>query len=234
MSSWNSKVHVGAVFYRLTVESFSRKVITASGGQLNYWNCRCECGNLTEVTNRNLTSGHTRSCGCLLRQIGAARAIHGFARVGQVHPLHGVWRKILDRCDNPNIPCFVRYGARGITMCQGWRDFVNFAADMMAGWRRGLTVERMDNNGNYSCGKCPQCIENGWPMNCRWATWQEQANNKSTSRFITFNGRRMTVTQWARELGLCAGTILARLYRGYDDIDALTKPIGNNRGKSIK
>ena len=112
---------------------------------------------------------------------------------------------MMERCFDSTDEKFADYGARGIQVCNRWRDFVNFYADI--GERpRGLTIERIDNNGHYE------------PGNCRWATPKEQANNTRRNRWITFNGETLTLTGWSQRLGIAIGTLHARLSRyGIED-----------------
>jgi hypothetical protein len=108
---------------------------------------------------------------------------------------------MISRCTNPKFPGYKNYGGRGITVCERWRQYEHFLADM--GERpHGMTIERKDNDGNYE------------PDNCRWATRLEQANNKRTNVFIEFDGKRMTRSQWERELGLGSTTLRNRLRNG--------------------
>ena len=105
------------------------------------------------------------------------------------------------RCSEPNFINYKHYGGHGISVCDRWTDFTNFLADMGERPSRKHTIERQDVNGHYESG------------NCHWATYAEQANNKRSNRFIEWNGRRQTVSQWAKELGLSASTIRGRLNR---------------------
>ena len=120
---------------------------------------------------------------------------------------------MINRCYDKNVPCYANYGGRGISVCDRWREsFENFHADM--GDRpEGMTLERMDNNGNYE------------PGNCRWATMKEQAHNKRNNRFLTAKGETMLMVEWARRLGCNPAAIIARLHTGMDEAEAVTKPI---------
>lgn len=111
---------------------------------------------------------------------------------------NGIWLGVKQRCLNPKNPQFARYGGRGIEICERWLSFQNFYADMGEP-PGGLTIERIDNDGNYE------------PSNCRWATRREQQNNRSVNRFIEFRGQRQTVAQWADELGIHRNTLEQRL-----------------------
>lgn len=85
--------------------------------------------------------------------------------------------------------------------------------------------QRIDNNLHYSCGKCNQCVENGWQLNCRWATFEQQANNKRNNKKITFNGQTLTIAQWSKKTGIPQGAISYRLKKGWNIKDILTKLI---------
>jgi hypothetical protein len=119
---------------------------------------------------------------------------------------------MINRCHRPTTSGYHKYGARGIVVCERWHTFVNFLADMGEP-PEGMSIERKNNDGNYE------------PSNCRWATAIEQANNKTTSRFIENHGRRMTLSQWARETGIKEATIDMRLRKGWSPEKALTIPV---------
>ena len=124
-----------------------------------------------------------------------------------------VWRSMIHRCHSPNSTSYKYYGAKGITVCKRWRDsFETFCADM--GPRpHGREIERIDNDGPYS------------PQNCRWATRREQAQNKSNSRLLTYEGRTQTMAAWARDLGVHPSALLYRLNKpGWTLEQALTTP----------
>jgi len=126
-----------------------------------YWWCQCDCGKSTYVSTGNLKSGNTKSCGCLNREKGSKKRIkHGMARTR----IYKVWFAMKNRCQNPNVWNYERYGGRGIRVCDRWQNFINFWFDM--GDRpEGTTLDRKDNEGNYE------------PGNCRWATPKEQQQN---------------------------------------------------------
>jgi len=116
--------------------------------------------------------------------------------------LYSIWSHIIRRCTNPNAHQYKDYGGRGIRFCDKWRTFEGFYEDMGSTYEKGLTIDRIDNNGNY-------CKEN-----CRWITHAEQQKNRRNNRFITFEGRTMIISDWAREVGVDTKLISARLLRG--------------------
>ena len=141
----------------------------------SYWLCICDCGNEKVVTLTTFLSRPNISCGCLHREIQRKRLTkHGMARTPEYH----AWQAMHQRCKLPRHPEFHNYGARGIRVCAGWATFPPFYEAMGLRPQPDLSVDRKNNDGNYSCGKCDECLENSWPMNCRWATKQEQANNR--------------------------------------------------------
>ncbi len=129
------------------------------------WECLCECGNTTKATSWDLRSGHTKSCGCLRKELNA---MAGFIDGRMKSDTWKTWRAMKVRCLYPSNPSYKNYGGRGIAICPRWLDFKNFYEDM--GERpEGMTIDRINVNGNYE------------PDNCRWATRKQQQQNKRAS-----------------------------------------------------
>lgn len=173
------------------------------------WNCLCKCGTRRPVFAQSLRSGASKGCGCTVARMASERS----RKHGKSHTsLYKAWAGMKDRCFNPNNLHYAEYGGRGITVCDRWRDsFSNFIADM--GDRKpGLTIERIDNDGNYE------------PGNCKWATRKEQQRNRRVCNNLTFNGETLCVSEWAERIGLKHETLRGRLSRGWSVEKALTTP----------
>ena len=184
---------IGRKFGRLTV---IERVANNNHGNAR-WLCKCDCGNETIVITSDLNSGHTRSCGCLhLETVKANGKTHGLSNTH----LFRIWCDMRKRCTNPNQKHYHRYGGRGITVCEEWQSFELFYKWAMAnGYQDNLTIDRIDNNGNYE------------PNNCRWSTQKEQQNNRSTNKLITFDGETLNLTQWSEKTGISYRKLVDRL-----------------------
>ena len=177
------------------------------------WLCRCDCGIEVVASSGNLVSGHTRSCGCLGREVTAARnraqSRHGHAAAETRE--YNTWHGMFARCRNPKSTSFSRYGGRGIGVCERWRSFENFLEDM--GPRPpGMSLDRIDCNGNYE------------PSNCRWATAVEQQNGKRSNVRISIDGADRTIAEWSRVTGTPHHRILRRIRRGWEPALAVFGP----------
>lgn len=216
------KSSTGTKIGKLKILGISRKPNSGA----SYVKCQCDCGNIIDVLPNKLFRNQIKSCGCTKRNnellSNNKSTSSGNYRDGRSrHPLYGTWFQMIDRCENPNTNHYDRYGGRGISVCDEWHDFWKFVSwsDSVGGRPDGFTIDRIDNDGNY----CPK--------NCRWASRETQASNKSSNRYIKFKGRSQTIHQWAAELGINEQTLANRINRGWEIEKALTlKPfVGNNQ-----
>lgn len=175
------------------------------------WFCRCRCGNYISVRSDRLCSGSTHSCGCLQRELSSKRLLgnrYGFkhGHNTKTSPTYLTWSAMIQRCRNPKNKWYKDYGGRGIRVCDRWKDFKNFLADM--GKRPiNLTIERKDNNGNYE------------PGNCKWATRKEQNNNRRKyGRSIEIRDEVKTIREWSEDkrCKVSLGALKTRLNIGWD------------------
>ena len=169
------------------------------------WKCKCDCGGTTLVTTGNLTHGRVKSCGCL-SHIG--NPTHHMRHT----KLYSKYAGILRRCYNQNEKCYKNYGGRGIKVCDEWKDsFMPFYEWAMEnGYEDGLTIDRIDNDGDY----CPD--------NCRWVDNATQANNRRSNLLYTMNGKTMNLTQWCKEYDLSFHTVRQRIKNGWPFEEAIT------------
>lgn len=174
------------------------------------WTCQCDCGKIVVVSGNSLRMGVTNSCGCVgLAKLRKRATTHGKSDTRT----YNTWKMMLKRCNKSTWKAYKHYGGRGIKVCERWSSFENFYADM--GDRpEGMTLDRIDVNGNYE------------PSNCRWATWQEQMNNRRDNRRLKIDGRSVTVTEAGRLTGISSATIRNRLINGASDEEAI-KPVKN-------
>lgn len=202
--------NIGKVYHYLTIKSFSHKK-----GTHKYYNCKCICGTSKVVRINDLRSGNTKSCGCYKSKTTSKRiSTHGMSKT----KLYKKWKDMRRRCNNPNRKCYKNYGGRGIKVCKEWEeDFMNFYNWAMEnGYDEDLTIDRVDNDGNYE------------PNNCRWITRKEQNNNKQQSRYVTINGIAKTLKDWSIESGLPYDALRRRLDRGWKE-DELLIPLMTNQ-----
>jgi hypothetical protein len=186
------------------------------------WICLCDCGDYTRVFYCNLVTGNTQSCGC---QEG--KHIHGGAETVE----YGIWCAMKRRCGfNPD------YSGRGIRLCERYMNsFGEFIADVGKRPSAKYSIERIDNNRGYSCGKCEDCKARGEPANCKWATKAEQVRNTRANHFITFEDQTLTLAEWSRKTGILGHTILTRLKAGWPLNEALlTPPVYSYRKRKHK
>lgn len=174
------------------------------------WECQCSCGRVVTVTSSSLRSGKSRSCGCgTIESIKRAHTSHGHSSGGKITPTYLSWQSMKRRCHLRAR----NYGERGIKVCERWsQSFSSFLADM--GERPpGTTLDRIRVNEDYE------------PGNCRWADATVQGNNRRTNRVIVFKGERLTLSQWARRVGMTAQGLRRRLdIYGWTIEEALTTP----------
>jgi hypothetical protein len=176
------------------------------------WLCKCDCGNTKKMKVRSLMHDNIKSCGCLLKWRAP-----GYVKRKFYH----TWIGIIYRCYKTTEPSYKRYGAKGIKVCDEWRnDYWAFHKWMeLSGWKPGLTVDRFPNkNGNYS------------PENCRLADSSMQNNNRNDNAPLEYNGEVKNVSEWAHIYRIAPTTLFSRLNDGWDAHSALTTPVGKRQG----
>lgn len=192
----------GLVYGRLTVIKRDTNYLKSVK-----WECKCECGNTTSVASNSLQNGLTTSCGCYHKEVIKNRlTTHGMTGSKE----YVSWAAMINRCHNPNHEKYNNYGGSGITVCERWRNsFEDFYADM--GPSNGLTIDRINVDGIYE------------PGNCRWASWTEQANNRSTTKMVNYKGESMPLKKFVSMFDIPYQTILNRLNSGMTAEEAVEK-----------
>lgn len=195
----------------LSNQRFFRLVVICDTGERRrgqvVWSCKCDCGKMVRVCSYSLRSGAAKSCRCYGDNIlGNATRLHGKTESTE----YNSWCGMMSRCYNSKNPKYQRYGKRGIRVCRRWHSATNFLKDMGPRPSPTHSIDRIDNDGNYS------------PNNCRWATLKQQGRNRSNNRILTKNGVSLPVCQWISRTGLCESTIYRRLRRGLTHEEVLS------------
>ena len=192
--------------YDLCGKKFGRWTVLHRGnplgkGHKTTWVCRCDCGTVKTVLQYTLLSGASKSCGCYHKdELTARLTTHGLSK----SRLYTIYRNILSRCFNENDKRYFEYGGRGITVCDSWHhsfeEFSNWA--FSHGYNENLTIDRIDNDLGYT------------PENCRWATTEQQSNNKQKTIYFEFLGVKKSLHQWTNYMNWSYSKYFARHYRG--------------------
>ena len=201
-------VKVGQRFGMLTVLKELEPHITPCGTTKRMFECRCDCGNI--VRKELAYMKVCESCGCTKPTIGDRT--RKYTKSATSSFIYTTWLGMRQRCYDPNAEKYKNYGGRGIRICDDWyNDFSKFYTwSLKNGAKKGLTIDRIDNDGNYE------------PNNCRWVSLKTQARNKTTTRYITCNGITKPLCVWSEELGIGESTIRARIDKyGYTIPQAL-------------
>ena len=193
---------IGSVFNNLTIVDHTNKIDSRES-----YLCKCVCGNYTRVILRDLKNNHTKSCGCYTKYRNPSSVN------GKRNRIYTIWIGIKTRCLNITSDSYNNYGGRGITICEEWLDFDNFADwSKENGYRDDLTIDRINNDGNYE------------PINCRWINSKNQQNNKRNTIYLTINNETKPLSIWCEEYNIDRKRVSGRIRLGWDPLIALTKP----------
>lgn len=194
------------MIHDLTGERFGRLLVLEIAPKTckrTFWVCACDCGEKKTVRSDALTSWKTVSCGCLKKEQDRYNLTRAHTHKMTGTRLYSTYRSMIDRCYNTKVQCYPRYGGKGTRVCEEWLSGFEAFRDwaVLSGYADHLTIDRIDNSGNYG------------PDNCRWATNKEQCNNRRNNIRITLNGETKTLTQWCETLKLNYGTVRSRIKR---------------------
>lgn len=187
-----------------------------TGSRKTYYVCQCDCGNVKVVRADALTSGATKSCGCIKKKQDKTNLTANHRHKMSGTRLYNIWVGLKKRCNNPNDPRYDRYGGRGISVCEEWdKSFQSFYDWAISnGYSDDLTIDRIDNDGNYE------------PTNCKWSTNKEQCNNRVTNINIKIGNTTKTLTEWCEIFNVDIKRTMARYSRnGFVSIDRLFNDI---------
>lgn len=206
----------GKCFGRLTALKLDRRDEKSN----SYWLCKCECGKEVVVLIGSLTSGNTKSCGCYREEQSNKALIERSTTHGETGTrLYNIWRTMKARCGNPKFIGYEYYGGKGITVCDEWSNSYEVFRDwsLNNGYGEHLTIDRKDNDLGYM------------PVNCRWATYQQQAKNRTNSTLITYKGITKNLTEWANILDVNDTTLGERIRMDWSIKETFETPVGGKR-----
>lgn len=213
--------HFGKKYNRWTIGKFLYKQEGKYGGF--YFECTCDCGVVKERNLKSILKGGTKSCGCLRDEIVSDNN-RKYPKETLNSREYKAWSNMKTRCYNKKREQYHNYGGRGILVCPQWLGYNGFTVFLkdMGKCPVGHSLDRFpDTNGNY----CPE--------NCRWATTEQQSNNKTTSVFTTINGKTLTISQWIKETGISRSKIVPRYNIGVRG-EALIFPGNYKQGELSK
>lgn len=199
----------GKTFENLKVLKRAESRREKNGKLRTYWLCQCKCGNIIEVRADDLKEKKKKSCGC------SSNFTKGKYNGLSNTKIYTAWNHILQRCYNPKEKRYKNYGGRGIKICEEWKnDFMSFYNwAIKNGYQEGLTIDRINNNGNYE------------PNNCRWVTDYIQRRNRTDSHYITIDNETKILTDWANTFNIKPNVVRNRIKLGWNEIDALKTPV---------
>ena len=186
------------------------------------WLCECECGARKIINGQSLVRGATTSCGCFNREVSSRIGPENtqYSHGGYGTRLYHIWCGMKRRCFTKSNKDYPRYGGRGITVCEEWRDSFKAFSDwaLANGYRWDLTIDRIDNDGPYA------------PWNCRWAANGMQANNRRCTIALTVGAETLPLAEWSRKTGVSLGTIYGRYRKGWTPQEII---YGRNRKEFV-
>lgn len=202
---------LGRKFHRWTVIKFAGR----DKNRESKWECVCDCGNRKQVKGRSLRTGWSKSCGCLrleavlkANKARVYKTTHGKTSSKE----YKIWSNMLNRCRNKKSASYKDYGGRGIRVHKRWQKFENFLEDMGEVPAANMSLDRIDNDGDYA------------PKNCKWSNSLEQANNRRNNIYVTVDGKTRSLSEWSRINKINCGTITSRVNSGWDLVRAVTTP----------
>lgn len=222
MMNTKYKDRTGERHGRLLVLGPAESRRSSDGKPRRYWRCLCDCGNTIDVRSDSLENDRTKSCGCLQRDAVSEymREHPPKAKYGESRErLHNIWYLMNYRCEEPTCSAYKNYGGRGILVCKEWKDvdsgyqrFKEWA--LQNGYSDELTIDRIDNNGNYE------------PSNCRWVDTATQSRNKRSNVRYVWNGAEFSIAELSQMSGIRHATLWQRIRVLHWDVEkALTTPV---------
>lgn len=176
------------------------------------WLCKCSCGHVVKVRGGSLSTGNTKSCGCLAvengRKQGLSALKHGEARHSSRTKTYNIWQGMLRRCDTPSAVGYKNYGGRGVKVCNEWKNYKIFLKDM-GHCPLGMSIDRINNDGNYC------------KLNCKWSTRKEQNSNSRKTIHLVYKNKKQCLSDWAREIRMPITTFWRRIKQGKNIKDIL-------------